>query len=79
MRKELEKLFNGEVKSVRLKSATPSELEKEFDYYELNDTSGWDCDYWSVGIRDNVTYNISGSAWHGTATVSLRCKGCERT
>jgi len=69
VKRELERLSNG-VKSVELTGVYPSVLESViggFDWSEA-DTNGWQVDYWLTTDK----YDISGSMYYGTATISLK-------
>lgn len=69
LKKEEEKLINGEVDSLELEGVCPSSLESVFgDFEEPLELNGWQCDYWG---KTEYGFYIGGSMYYGTATVTL--------
>lgn len=67
---EVNKSASRAVESVELTGVYPNVLSKalgEFDVSEM-DTNGWQVDYWISTEK----YNVSGSMYYGTATVTLK-------
>jgi hypothetical protein len=69
VKSELKKLSNG-VKEVKLEGIYTSVLEELIDGFDLAyaDMNGWQGDYW----LKTYDYEIEGSMYYGTATVSLK-------
>lgn len=77
---EIPKLRNKEIAEIYTFLA-PSQIfttfEEYFDFKETRDrddfdSNGWQYDYWIPFTLEDVKYQISGSGYYGTTTITTR-------
>lgn len=68
IKKEKQKLDNGEAKVIKLNNVYPAVLEEVFGEFEDFDLNGWQCDYWCTKNE----YKVFGTMYYGTAEIEKR-------
>lgn len=75
IKKELKKLFNNDIKSVKIQCLCPSKIINILqnlgaDVSDEIETNGWQYDYWIKVKYKDKKYCISGSGYYGSVEIA---------
>lgn len=71
LKDSLYKLLNKKVKYIEIINIPSSEFCEIFNC-EAEDFNGWQCDWWSTFDYKNTLIQVTGCAWYGTVSLSIK-------